>query len=172
MRYEGIIFSCASVIQRMTKIRRVLSKTNRRRPLEMVVEIEISCPLNETEDRAKVEQALRNLIPLQKYSIKEIADHSYLYGRTSESKTLEVFYRKLREQRILDASRKFLKQRDRGNLVSFSVHKQAAAVGKISFCQPEGESPLGAITIRITSPQLESVINWLAPYTREGKEVE
>lgn len=138
----------------------------------MVVEIEISCPLNETEDRVKVEQALRNMIPLPKYSIEEIADQSYLYGRTSELKALEVFYRKLREQRILDASRKILKQRGRGNLVRFSLHKQAAAVGKISFSQPEGESPLGAITIKITSPQLESVINWLVPYTREGKEVE
>ncbi len=138
----------------------------------MVVEIEIYCPLYETEDRAKVEQALRNLIPLPKYSIKEIVNQLYLYGRTSKPKALEVFYRKLREQRILDASRKILKQQDRGNLVSFSVHKQAAAVGKISFCLPKGESPLGAITIRITTPQLESVINWLAPYTREGKEVE
>lgn len=138
----------------------------------MVIDIEISCPLFETEDRTKVEQALQNLIPLPIYSIKEIAGQSHLYGRTSEPKALEVLYRKLREQRILDASRKIMKQWVRVNLVRFSVHKQAAAVGKISFCQPEGESPLGAITIRITSPQLESVINWLAPYTREGKEVD
>ncbi|MFQ6124160.1 MAG: RNA-binding domain-containing protein [Candidatus Heimdallarchaeota archaeon] len=137
----------------------------------MVVEIEIFCPLFETEDRIKVEQALRNLIPLPKYSIKEIAGQSHLYGKTSGINALKLLYKKLREQRILDASRKVMKQRDLGNLVSFCVHKQTAVVGKISFCQPEGESPLGAITIKITSPQLESVVNWLAPYTREGKEV-
>ena len=137
----------------------------------MSVEIEIYCPFFETEDREKVEQAMRNVIPVPTYSIKEMVGRRHLYGRTSEPKVLEVLYRRVREQRILDAGRKTMRQQTKGNVVRISVHKQAATVGKISFCLHEGESPLGAITIRITSPQLERLINWLVPYTHEGKEV-
>jgi predicted RNA binding protein with dsRBD fold (UPF0201 family) len=127
------------------------------------------CPFFVTEEQTKVEQAMRNIIPLLNYSIKEIAGKRHLFGKTNDPKVLELLYMKIREQRILAAGRKMLKTRTIDNIVHFSVHKQAATVGKISFCQLEGESPLGAITIKIASPQLESLINWLMPYTRDGK---
>ena len=138
----------------------------------MSVEIDIMCPFFATEEQTKVEQAMRNIIPLLNYSIKEIAGKRHLFGRTTDPKVLESLYVKIREQRILAAGRKLLKSRAIDNIVQFSVHKQAAMVGKISFCHLEGESPLGAITIKITSPQLESLIDWLMPYTRDGKIVD
>jgi len=138
----------------------------------MNVEIEIMCPFFATEEQNKVEQAMRNIIPLSNYSIKEIAGKRHLFGRTNDRKVLEPLYIKIREQRILDAGRKTLRTRTIDNIVQFSVHKQVATVGKISFCHLEGESPLGAITIKIASPQLESLIDWLVPYTRDGKIVD
>lgn len=135
----------------------------------MNIEIEITCPFFATEEQPKVEQAMRNIISLLNYSIEEIAGKRHLIGRTNDPKVLELLYTKIREQRILAAGRKLLKTRATDNIVQFSVHKQAATVGKISFCHLEGESPLGAITIKIVSSQLKSLIDWLMPPTRDGK---
>ena len=138
----------------------------------MRITVEIFCPFFATEEREKVEHALRNVIPLPTYTIKEIAGRSYLYGKASDPKTLEPFQKKLREQRILAAGRKTLKNQIKNEVMQFSIHKQAATEGKISFCHLESESPLGTITIRITSPQLGRLIEWLVPLTRDGKIIE
>ncbi len=137
----------------------------------MNVVIEIYSPIFETEDQELVEQALRNVIPLSTYSIKDILGQKHLYGRSNDKDALNVIFRKIREQRILDAGRKSLRREIKENTVKFWVQKQAAKVGKISFCQPIGESPLGTITVNITASQIEQLIDWLVPYTREGKEV-
>ena len=138
----------------------------------MNLSIEISCLLYATEDPEKVEQAMRNIIPLPTFSVKEIPGKKMLYGRTTDPKVLDSLFQKVREQRILDAGRKTLKTQRIDDEVEFFVHKQAATAGKVSFCHHAGESPLGMIAIKITSPQLDMIIDWLAPYTREGKIVE
>ncbi len=137
----------------------------------MNVETEIYSPIFDTEDQELVEQALRNVVPLSTYLIKDILGQKHLYGRSNDKDVLNVIFRKLREQRILDAGRKSLRREIKENTVKFWVQKQAAKVGKISFCQPIGESPLGTITINIIASQIEQIIDWLVPYTREGKEV-
>ena len=137
----------------------------------MNVETEIYSPIFETEDQELVEQALRNVVPLSTYSIKNILGQKHLYGRSKDKDALNEIFRKIREQRILDAGRKSLRREIKENTVKFWVQKQAAKVGKINFCQPIGESPLGTITVNITSSQIEQLIDWLVPYTREGREV-
>ncbi len=72
-------------------------------------------------------------------------------------------------QRILDASRNYLKAGLRGDKITFLLHKQALAAGKASFVDFEEESPLGAVRVVITHPNPKAVIDWLSPSTVRGK---
>jgi predicted RNA binding protein with dsRBD fold (UPF0201 family) len=54
--------------------------------------------------------------------------------------------------------------------MQFMLNKQVAAVGKVSFTT--GESPLGPIVVTIETPDIERLIDYLAPRTRDGKPIE
>jgi hypothetical protein len=51
--------------------------------------------------------------------------------------------------------------------VEFMLNKQAAWVGKVNFTG--GESPLGPIEVTINARDIERMIDWLAPPTKDGK---
>jgi predicted RNA binding protein with dsRBD fold (UPF0201 family) len=53
-----------------------------------------------------------------------------------------------------------------GNQIRFYLNKQAAFVGRVSFCEPVGESPLGPISIRIEAMDPLRVVNFLASIPR------
>jgi len=74
---------------------------------------------------------------------------------------LQNFHKLLREQRILDTARSVMLDGSLGKVIRFSLNKQAAFMGKVSF--PAEEEPLGSIHIQIAGS--EKVIEWLAPKT-------
>ena len=47
----------------------------------------------------------------------------------------------------------------------FYLNKQAALAGKIAICENASESPLGPITVTITSLGINSVTDWLVSVT-------
>ncbi|PMB77050.1 MAG: hypothetical protein C0177_04355 [Fervidicoccus fontis] len=75
----------------------------------------------------------------------------------------------LRRERILDSARKFLYRGKLGNTITFMLHKQALAAGRVSFVSNENESPLGPVIVAIEHPKIDQVIDWLAPQTKEGR---
>jgi len=133
-----------------------------------MTKITIRVEVRPSEDENKVIQAVKNFFDFE--SLKEEKE-SYIKILIMESHTLlslEKFYHKLREERILDAARKYLFKGLVGNVISFMLNKQAAAVGKISFVDSEKESPLGPIKVEIEHKDPEAVINWLTPKTSKG----
>jgi uncharacterized protein len=80
---------------------------------------------------------------------------------------IENFRKLLREQRILDAARSVMFEGKIGNKIQFSLNKQAAFMGKLSF--PPEEEPLGSIHVEISGS--DEVIDWLAPRTKDGRPI-
>ena len=114
--------------------------------------VTINTPLHPTESPEKVEKAVLNIFP---DADLEVGDDS-ITGRASD---LERFREILRDLRIRDTARHFLMSRIRGNRIMFSISKQAAYVGKISF---GGNRPaLGEIELIVETDDPVKLIEWL-----------
>ncbi|MFQ6051175.1 MAG: RNA-binding domain-containing protein [Candidatus Hydrothermarchaeota archaeon] len=131
--------------------------------------VRVSAKIYPSEDIEKVKKAVKNLFPTINL---EILEKEKLLVGEGDKEAINHFRYLLHKEKILDAARKVIKSATKreGDLYhsQFDVNKQVAFVGKISF-STEGESPLGPITIEITSK--EEFIDWLAPRTIDGKPV-
>jgi predicted RNA binding protein with dsRBD fold (UPF0201 family) len=132
---------------------------------KVVVEVEV----RPTEDPEKVEKAIRNIFDPEIIDWETIGNSKFLIARSNTLKSLIKLYRLLRTQRILDAARSVLKKSAVGNRITFYLHKQALAAGKLSFVSGDHESPLGAVKITIEHHDVSSVIDWLSPPTEHGR---
>lgn len=133
----------------------------------------VETPLNPTEDPEKVARAVHNLFPSANL-VNEKTDvrHSRLYATMTRLEDLENLKNVLRQEAIRDAARKVLFDSVSGSSIVVYLNKQAAFAGKASFCERYDESPLGPITLTITSESPEQVIDWLAPSSRARKQPE
>jgi hypothetical protein len=128
--------------------------------------LSVSALLYPTESRDKVLSGISMLFPALEFEETDVsAGISKLTGRGDES-NLEVFRRRLREQRILDAARSVFASQCGDGFLEFSLNKQVATVGVISF--PASSEPLGSIHVRIEAVDVQRVIDWLAPPTEDG----
>ena len=74
---------------------------------------------------------------------------------------LEKFRLVLQRDRIRAAARAVLSRGiEQDRIVAF-LNKQVAYAGHVSFCEPEGESPLGPIRLEVESEDLMGIIEWL-----------
>ncbi|MBS7249657.1 MAG: hypothetical protein KIH08_03545 [Candidatus Freyarchaeota archaeon] len=136
-----------------------------------MIEMEIEAPVYPTESRDKVEKALKSVVDTT-YTLSEGVGVKFLHGKAQGLEGLVKLHQRLREQLIVESARKILVRNIVGNTVTFYLHKQAAFMGKIHFCQPESESPMGSIKITITSNNIGELVEWLTPKTVEGKPLE
>ena len=138
----------------------------------MILTTTAETPINPTEDRAKVERALRNLFPSGQ--IEEITSGENVVRlriRGSDLDFLSKLRSLIKQERIRSAARSIILGRMRGDIIRFYVNKQAAFSGRVSFCEPVGESPNGPISVEIVSDRPEVVVDYLAsrpeaPYAR------
>ncbi len=136
-----------------------------------MIEMEIEAPVYHTESRDKVEKALKSVVDTT-YTLLEGVGLKVLRGKAQGLEGLVKLHQQLREQLIVESARKILVRNIMGNTVTFYLHKQAAFMGKIHFCQPESESPMGSIKVTIKSTNIEKLVDWLTPKTIEGKPLE
>jgi len=115
-----------------------------------------------TEAREKVEAAIKRIFPALELS----AVGNSLVGESAQVESLDQLHQLLRQQAIRDSARSAMFQGKRGNAVQFMLNRQAAFVGKVSFSG--GESPLGPIVVTLEAPDIERLIDYLAPSTRES----
>ena len=137
------------------------------------IQARVETPLNPTEDPEKVARAVHNLFPSANL-VNEKTDvrHSRLYATMTRLEDLENLKNVLRQEAIRDAARKVLLNSVSGSSIVVYLNKQAAFAGRASFCERYDESPLGPITLTITSESPEQVIDWLAPSSRARKQPE
>ncbi len=124
----------------------------------MGLEITIETEINPTEDVEKIKNAILSIFPDARFEL--------LAGEIiARSSNLENFGKILKEERIRDAARSVLLGNLYDDEIVFSINKQVATVGKISFSV--GNAPLGDIKITIKGENLKELIDIIAPDTRK-----
>ena len=113
-----------------------------------VTVIRITARCHPTEDRDKVAEAILKIFP---DAVLEGDDPISGVGQS-----LENFSELLRKQKIRAAARGALVRSIRDQTVRFSLNKQVATVGKVSFS--EEHQPLGSIYVEIEAPDMKSTI--------------
>ena len=123
-----------------------------------------------TEDPDKIATSLKTIITgdIQE---QKVGDEVYKFIESKDHTALENLHTLFRQYKILDVARKVLRNNIIDNTTVFFVNKQVAFAGKINFCDEIGESPLGPIRIEITYDNIDHLIDWLTPYTKNGMEV-
>jgi len=122
--------------------------------LEIIIETEV----NPTEDVEKIKNAILGIFPDARFEI--------LAGEiVAKSSSLENFGKILKEERIRDAARGVLLGNLYDDEIVFSINKQVATMGKISFSV--GNTPLGDIKITIKGENLRELVDIIAPDTRK-----
>lgn len=135
------------------------------------MKVRVRAEVRPTESSEKVARAIRNLFDLE-LNEEKVGYNQQIIGEGDE-KSLVKFRRLLFEQRILDAARQFMLRGLSRNGFTFYLNKQAAFMGKVSFCTFElGESPLGPITVEVQCSDPQTAILWLAPRTVQGMPIE
>jgi Uncharacterized protein conserved in archaea len=132
--------------------------------VEAVVEVRY------TEDKERVLKALENVFTPMSIQERPSDTGVVLVAFCEGAKCLEKLRGAIWRQGIQDAARSVI---SRGivaeDTVIFSVNKQAAYVGVVSFVTEVGESPLGPITFTVKTSNVRQFIDWLAPRTYRGK---
>ncbi len=108
--------------------------------------------INPTEIRERVKEALTNLFSGDVEIKGEIDDYgsAKLVGEGHGSR-----------DRIRAAARAQLFRGTTESRIVVFLNKQVAYAGHVSFCAPEGESPLGPIRLTIESSNPVGVIDWI-----------
>jgi len=116
-----------------------------------------------TEEEKKVERALLKLFPSGRPEKR--VEESITVGlimRGSELEFLSSLRNLIRQERIRNTARAIFLRGLRDNVLRIYLNKQAAFMGRVSFCAPVGESPHGPISILLESKDMPSVIDYLA----------
>ncbi|AAL63617.1 RNA-binding domain-containing protein [Pyrobaculum aerophilum] len=132
--------------------------------VEAIVEVRM------TEDRGKVLKALENVFTPMRIEERQSDMGTILVATCEGHKCLEKLRSAIWRQGIQDAARSVISRGIVGeDTVVFSVNKQAAYVGVVSFVTEAGESPLGPITFTVKTNDVRQFIDWLAPRTYRGR---
>lgn len=123
--------------------------------------LRIEADVYPTEDVEKVSEAIRNLFPRIVLSYDDLGSYGRLSGEGEGREILETMRMLIRARRIRTAARAFLKRHRVGNRLEFLLNKHAASAGKVSFCENESETPLGAIRVCIEDDNVDDLISWL-----------
>ena len=129
------------------------------------VSVIIEVIVNPTEDEEKVKKAVQNIF---QYSVLEsVPRHrgNLLIMKTEGKEGLTNLRALVKQKRILNAAQKIMFKGLKDNNITFYLNRQAAYVKHISFCNPEGESPLGPIKVEISCDNPKELIRWITSET-------
>ncbi len=119
--------------------------------------IEMFCSINPSEDPEKIKKSILNIFPNSKIKIED-------YSISAQSKDLTSFekiYETIHFTRSQKIYRRNLENNLENNSTWFYLNKQAAFAEEIAICEEAEESPLGPIKVIMTSPDIDSIIDWI-----------
>lgn len=130
------------------------------------IEVTVRTPLNPTEVTDRVVQAILNVFPTAEIEVHDdqVVGTAHSLARLSEL---------LHQREILDTARTVFHDNLRPNGFSFSIKKQPAHEGVVTFAVGEpGELGEIDVDVRVIEPTPEAVIDEIAPPTEDGKPIE
>ena len=119
--------------------------------------IEMSCPINPSEDPAKVEKAIANIFP---YSIIKYENFTML-AQSKELRSFEKIYETIHTNQSQKTYSRNLENNLENDTTWFFLNKQAAFVEKVAICDEPEESPLGPIKVTLASSNIDGIIDWI-----------
>lgn len=129
------------------------------------VEAEVTAPVLETEVTERVVDAVTAIFPSADLEVTD----TEVRGTTH---SLEHLSEVLHRQEILDTARAEFFTRREGDTFSFALKKAAAHEGRVNFSVGSPDE-LGEISVRVRveEPDLESVVDHVAPPTEDGRPI-
>lgn len=135
-----------------------------------MVYIRVEVEVRPTENIDKVLKAVATIVYVDNARVEELGKgYKVIVIESTDINILKPLHDGLRRQRILDTARGYMYKNKRGENITIMFNKQAAVRGHISLVENINESPLGAIVLMVSSPQIDKIIDWLAPKTSHGK---
>ena len=130
------------------------------------IDVEITAPVYDTEVTDRVADAIENIFP--------DADPELQHGELRATvHDLDHFSELLHRRAILDTARDVFFENRQGETFSFRLKKQAAFQGVVNFIVDEpGELGAISVRVRVTEPDVETVIDDVAPPTEDGEPVD
>jgi len=135
----------------------------------MTVTVTAQAAVEATEDEKKVERALAKIFPAGRPERRtDQGDTVGLVVHGNGMNFLANLRNLIRQERIRNTARAVFLRNANGHLLRIYLNKQAAFMGRVSFCAPVGESPHGPISIQIESTEMQAVIDYLAAIPPQG----
>ena len=135
-----------------------------------MVYIRIETEVRPTEDLEKVLKALKNLFIFKNIKTEDLgSERKLIIIEETSLETLRKMYNAMRRQRILDTARSIFLKNLKGETIEVKLNKQAAYQGIVSFVDSDSESPLGPISVVISSKNINAIIDWITPKTSRGR---
>lgn len=130
------------------------------------IEVTATTPVNPTEVTDRVIEAVRTILP-------NAAIETTDTGVIATGHSLGTFSEHLHRREILDTARSVFFENQREDGFSYTLKKQPAFVGVITFAVGE-PSELGEIDVdvRVMEPDVATVIDHVAPPTEDGVPIE
>jgi len=127
------------------------------------IDVQVTTPLNPTEVKARVEDAIKNLFPTAEVEER----HGELIA---EAHSMDRFAERLHEQNIVDTAREVFRRNLEGDTFAFDLKKQAAHQGVVNFAvgNPDELGDLH-VRVRVEEPDAEAFIEHLASRSEGGE---
>ncbi len=133
----------------------------------------IKIPVYATESRNKVEKCISNLLGyLPELEEIENKECTMLTSKDAKIESLQKFFDHIRRVKILDTVRKCAILDNTNNDLIINLHKHALYVNRIAVISSDTFSALGNLQIVINSNNPRRILEWLAPKTEKGFELE
>jgi uncharacterized protein len=92
---------------------------------------------------------------------RQEGNRAFLTLEGSSVSALERFRMIIQRDRIRAAAGAVMRKASSEGGIHVFLNKQVAYVSHVSFCEPEGESPLGPIRLIIETNDPQKVVNWI-----------
>ncbi len=127
------------------------------RDLDIIAETQIK----NTESKDKVIAAVGNLF--KENGDLRVKDNKLVQFVSSNLESLRFIKDQFRDRQVRAAARRLLitNKEDSSESTYLLLNKQAATVSIAAICDDPSESALGPIVLRIRSPRIKEVIEWL-----------
>ncbi|TFG15266.1 hypothetical protein EU537_01175 [Candidatus Thorarchaeota archaeon] len=140
------------------------------------MEITIRTPVNPTEDKNKVLDALSYFWMTKNFEEVGEGNRIIISLITTNRESLVSLRQAIHDYRIIDAVKKLLRNNWTGTMTMLVLDKQAASSGKLKVVDDtEYAPPLGGIEVIIrlaTNHEFESFLDWFVPHTVKGEIVD
>ena len=119
--------------------------------------INIHCTVFPSEDPKKIQQSIQNIFN----KIDFIVQNDSIKATSSTLESLEKIKEVIHSRKSQNNYRRQLNNNLINNTTWFYLNKQAAFANVVALCSEAEESPMGPIKVKITSKNIEKIIEWL-----------